>query len=515
MRRTEGVRTLIIILNGTCNLRCKYCFINKDNASIFNNITKDLVDKIETGFYPEKLMRLMPDKIDRDKIQSIDFWGGEPTLNLMHGFKAIEQLIQICENIRVIHISTNFSLPDVADRFVTFCQNLTALHKSKHLSKPFVIMLQISVDGSPNINDRNRGDSVSSKIFENFKMFADKINTITSSEHCIVKIHTHGVTDSESISKFADDIDNIRDFIDYHHQYAEYLLHNKIPAITDKYRIECKPSCTMAFFSPETRSSGVIAAHAMENFYRFWDMGNKYHYDKDFWDTIVGWHPGKNGMRYDRVKTIFKNRFASKAEAIIEANNTIEKIENHIMPSTPQINRLCGMGTASHVLSPTDKYPICQNVYFDQYPEYLEQFKDINAPNSGYIKQENDSYENLSKNWVFGSLEDYKYFMNITTTAYETFSDQGYYGDELLCRSYIKLAAECGIVDSKYLDEKERNYAARIVNDDGECMSHMLQVTGSIYVPIMNYIPFYLNGALDWIDKLTIMQLKGYINYDK
>ena len=507
----RNTRIITIILNGSCNLRCKYCFINKENKEVFTNITKELLDAIDNGTYRKRIMDMMPTIKEREIVEGIDFWGGEPTLHLNYAYKVIEQLIDILPNIRYLHFSSNFSLPDAAERVEEFINKVSALHKERFpYSKPFHMNMQISVDGPSEVNDYNRGESTSNQILSNFMKLALKLPSITSKEHFYFHTHTHGVCDTEKL-EWLTNLENIYRFFKYYYQYFNFLKENNIPIHQNSlYDINIVPGENFMFPGKETSQTGKIAAKTMQAFYEFYTKPDSpyFRFEEEFRDMIYAWYPG-NGLIARRMRSMFSTGKKMNLPELITAR---DEILTHNITTRPETTQFCGVGDTTLLVTPDDHtYAICQNVVFDRYPAYVNQFAKINSPNDKFIKNENINYADEVHRWIFSSDDEYARFEKTVKDSKQYIRNNSYYGDELLAQAMIETSAKVGVIDPKYKDPKEYKFAAKYALLDIHCISSFLQISGSIFVPPGYFIPLILNGAMDYIEKLTVLALEKEI----
>lgn len=129
------IQIMYLILSSSCNLACKYCFIEN---SCFNNKVEKNMD-VSTGI---ESLRKYAKYIKQNDIKegSIIFYGGEPLVN----FECIKAVLN---EYRKLDVKINFSM-------VT---NATLLDddKIKFLTENDV-EIGISIDGPKELNDKNR-----------------------------------------------------------------------------------------------------------------------------------------------------------------------------------------------------------------------------------------------------------------------------------------------------------------------------------------------------------------------
>lgn len=498
-------RSFVILLNGHCNLRCKYCFINKENAKVFEEITKELIELIDSGYYPKRIQEIFPERDQLMRFDRMEFWGGEPLLNSEHMAKAVNQMLDVTPNIRHISFSSNFALTNSAERLIEFLAELKEIHETRFPhSDPFYVSMQISVDGPYAFTDRNRGDLVSAQITKNFEKLIENFYRFDGN-HVSFRVHTHGVTDTESLEMFCDK-ENIYHFFDYFYHLEEIVMENNVEFHNKNHDIICVPGNVMQFPTAQTSENGKIAEKAFRTLYEFYNEDKPSRWNDRFWRYLRGWYPGDCTFGYPVSGPYYRDFNRDKAIEIL--NTSKKEIITHEIQSHPERRTYCGVGHGNILIGPRGIHPLCQNVAFDIYYEYLQQFEGKNAVNSSFIGNNNAVYGEEINRWIFQNIDEYRKFSHGICMAYDNINDGGYYGNELMARATIELLAKTGIIDRKYKDAKERNYAAKFCDSSCNCMAQMLNITGSIFLPIMNLYPLYLNGAMDWIDKLVLIKIE-------
>lgn len=122
---------LVIHVANACNLKCKYCYANGGNyKSDESFLTKNQADKILDKFFNEF-----------DVIEGIQFFGGEPLLNL-------ELIEYICEKINLINKKRN------TKTILGLITNGTLINDDFiNIVKKYNIHITISYDGNKYVND--------------------------------------------------------------------------------------------------------------------------------------------------------------------------------------------------------------------------------------------------------------------------------------------------------------------------------------------------------------------------
>ena len=158
----EG-RRLEVIGSAGCNLKCSYCYLHKNPA--YQEQDKILLQSLEDGSFFNNIINTIHSlHYDVKDFDTLDFWGGEPTLYFNKEESLIDHILYNFPNINKISYSTNFSTFDQQIDFIKFFNNYV-----RHLN----LSIQISYDGI--FNKITRGvDPI--EIKENLKRFILALN---------------------------------------------------------------------------------------------------------------------------------------------------------------------------------------------------------------------------------------------------------------------------------------------------------------------------------------------------
>jgi MoaA/NifB/PqqE/SkfB family radical SAM enzyme len=69
--------TVVLYTTGVCNLRCRYCGIDKN--PVLKEIDNALEESFKTDYYFEQIKKYFP---NRGQLKKIETWGGEPFLRM-------------------------------------------------------------------------------------------------------------------------------------------------------------------------------------------------------------------------------------------------------------------------------------------------------------------------------------------------------------------------------------------------------------------------------------------------
>jgi len=180
LERKEDRLSITLYLTSNCNLKCIYCFDDK-NDGCYTDVNQKIMD---SEFAVNSLEKVISN-FDDLKLH-VHFFGGEPTLNM----KTIKSVVDHLENK---NLDVNYR---VSTNLITKEENI------KHMiSKNFGF--DICCDGRPEINDRQR--PLKSRInFKPSKYLEDGIKLLTSNN---ARIRTKVVVTDDSIEEMPSAID--------------------------------------------------------------------------------------------------------------------------------------------------------------------------------------------------------------------------------------------------------------------------------------------------------------------
>ena len=156
----------VFYTNATCNLKCKYCGIDKNKTLI--EIDKQLTESFKnTQYYMDRVKKYFPHK---DSLQRVETWGGEPFLGMERFYPLMHILIQEYPFLTEFFSSSNFSFPNWDEKVLDFLNQF-----NQYPNRIFNYNLQLSCDGPEHINDLGRGTGTTQKCLKNFDNFIQKI----------------------------------------------------------------------------------------------------------------------------------------------------------------------------------------------------------------------------------------------------------------------------------------------------------------------------------------------------
>ena len=149
---------IILYPYGLCNLRCSYCFIDKNKGlTEIDNLLKQSFE--QENYYIDFISK----HYKPEEVKIIEFWGGEPTLGFDRLDKTLTQILEKYYLIDEIQFSSNFT----TSSFIKDIESLFNIFK-KFPTRNFLIDIQMSYDGPGELTNKCRGKNVAERVKENY-----------------------------------------------------------------------------------------------------------------------------------------------------------------------------------------------------------------------------------------------------------------------------------------------------------------------------------------------------------
>lgn len=150
--------TLVLYTTAVCNLNCRYCYIDKNEA--LKHIDDILDESFQGDYYIDFIREMFPRK---SQLKRIETWGGEPFLRMDRIYPTLHKVIENYPFFDQMYSSTNFSFPEWPEQFFGLMDQF-----GKYPDRHFTYLLQLSMDGPEYINDYGRGTGTTEKCLKNF-----------------------------------------------------------------------------------------------------------------------------------------------------------------------------------------------------------------------------------------------------------------------------------------------------------------------------------------------------------
>lgn len=438
---------LVLYTTAVCNLNCVYCYIDKNPALI--KIDKELDKSFQGDYYFKFAKEIFPNP---DELETVEFWGGEPSLRLDRSYHTVEKLISYYPNLKNFFMSTNFTSDNWNDQFFGFIKIL-----QKHPERKFYFNLQLSLDGPAYINDTQRGKNVTARFREHFVSYVGKLNEVLGipCNNVFIGAQFKPTLTSEIIKDLITDKETIADYYRFFESFKSYFHTNCTIPNADLY-LTIPNTATP---SPHTKEDGL-------NFARYC-------------------------------------RFCSELMDENRNKKRIFKYYNNIMPFTPvykvqygsssycQSCGACGSGKSVVGLLPFDYISCCHNGFVNLISDYKKESENHTDRTLDLRLFMNQS------NYMIRTKEQFLQYEKNVAFAYDDFSSAKL-GN---IASMITLLAKNGQVSQKYIDTREAlNGALYIQAATAYCFRDNVAVTGSAALFPTGLLKLLLNGAREIIE---------------
>lgn len=157
---------LSLITANSCNQKCSYCYLHKNPA--YQEQDKKLLQALDDGSFFNNIMNTIHFlHYDVKDFDTLDFWGGEPTLYFNQEDYFVDQILYNFPNINKIAYSTNFStMENQQIDFIKYFNNYV-----RHLD----LSIQISYDGIFNKITRGVDPKEIKEKLKQFIFFLNKV----------------------------------------------------------------------------------------------------------------------------------------------------------------------------------------------------------------------------------------------------------------------------------------------------------------------------------------------------
>ncbi len=245
MKEENLFETCVLYDDSICNLKCRYCYIDKNPALL--EIDRILADSFKNDYYFNFSKKIF----NQNKLKKIEIWGGEPSLHLDRTFNTLHKMIQYYPKLYHFMFSSNMT----TDCFMKQFTNLVEL-LNNYPERNFKLELQMSIDGPTYINDINRGNNTTKKFTETFcKLISQADNLFPLEKNIDFSCFFKPTLDASSIRM----LQTKEDIINYYKFFEEY---EKIAEQVKTVKFHFNPGIpNTACPSPHTIEDGKLFAN--------------------------------------------------------------------------------------------------------------------------------------------------------------------------------------------------------------------------------------------------------------
>lgn len=441
---------LVLYTTAVCNLKCVYCYIDKNPA--LKKIDEILDESFKGDYYFEFAKDMFPDP---NQLQCVEFWGGEPILRLDRAHYTVKKLIEHYPNLSEFFMSTNFTYTEWNKRFFDFIKLLQSYPERK-----FYFNLQLSLDGPEEINDSQRGKGVTEIFQKHFASYVNELNKVLSKDGNNVKIVAQfkPTLTSDIIRKHLLTKTKIIEYYDYFDAYKVYF-ENTIKV--------SKEFADLILVIPNTASPSPHTQQDGKEFADFCKMCREITEEN------------QNG---DRYFTYFDNIVPYIPRYKVNYNSS----------SYCQSCGACGSGRSVVGLLPYEYVSCCHNGFVNlisDYKKYSIENKDTSLDfrlfmdKSNYMIKHKSEYHQYEKNVAFA-------YDDTSSTKLANMA------------AMISLLAKNDQIDKKYIEPREAQKAALFIQAATPyCFRDTVTITGSSALYPVGMLRLLLNGARESIEQ--------------
>lgn len=434
--------TCVLYDDSICNLKCRYCYIDK-NPSLLE-IDKILDKSFEGNYYFDFSKKIF----EQDKLKEIQIWGGEPSLHLDRTFNTIKQMIEYYPNLTTIMFSSNLTTS-------CFMNQLTELVKLlNQFDRKFTIQLQMSIDGPTYLNDMNRGNKTTELFTKIFSKLISQANILFPEEkniflNCFFKPTLDGYSIRLLQSK--------EKIIEYYKFFEEY---NRIAeqVKTSKFNF-CLSIPNTACPAPHTKEEGLLFANFCKLSYEI-EQENKQNKIFNYYKIIMPF-----------------NKKVDKQDILNYGN--------------------CGTTRTIIGLLPNEMLSGCHNGFVELISDYKKYCNEETSETQNSTLDFNLFLNNQHNNkmvFPYKDLEKYRHQMEAYFKPKSCFQI-------INLVSEIQLLALNKQIDEKYLNLDEAIKGANFfITRTSYCIRDNIGSTGSKSLQPIGLIKLLLNGAREYIE---------------
>ena len=446
---TKEREVCVFYLTATCNLKCRYCYIDKSDVLV--KIDQILEESYKDNYYFDFMKEIFPDPY---QLKEIEFWGGEPTYGLHRVEHIIQDAIKYYPRLHSFMLSTNLT---TEKGFQDLCHFFTIFKDFP--DRQFTFNLQLSLDGPESINDLNRGKGTTKLFTKYFSKLLIEIDPILNN---VPNLSIHAffkpTLDASSLAQLQtkDDIIKYYQFFEFYKKASDtYVFNNRWDLAI--------PTPNTATPSPHTVEDG-------KNFANFCKICR---------DIIIDDNNGESVFQYPRnIMPFFRNDLRSCADTSFKRGCGT-----------------CGAGSRILGLLPNHLISSCHSGFVD----LLEDYKLQCIARQDSVDRTIDVNLFLPdgiRNTATHTLEEYKMFEQ----QMKSFNQDAKFQISELA-SLIQLYAFAGQIDKKYYQAAEAVKAAHFIQDHtASCVRDNLGETGSKFLFQVGFIKLFLNGAKEYIE---------------
>lgn len=265
------VNSISLISSSVCNLKCSFCFLNKNKS--FNKYDLEILQAWKEKTYLSTVYKSLKKlKEDPLKIVRMEFWGGETLFHIVELKENINEIYKYFPNVKYFLFPTNWSI-NIKETF-DFIQEL-----DKYCPENSKLTLQLSIDG-PNDEIQKMGHNISLEQYKkNIKVFANLINN-TKLKNIKVGFTINATINKELYFKYLSDYEGIKNYISNMDDFINFMSDSFISESCEFSINHLFPG--MASPTEETVEEGLKLA----NICRLWEYVRKNEFQTNSFESM-------------------------------------------------------------------------------------------------------------------------------------------------------------------------------------------------------------------------------------
>lgn len=442
----NNLNTAILYPCATCNLKCRYCGIDK------NLILKQIDDALDQSFklqdyYENCFKKYFP---NRGQLIKIETWGGEPFLHMDRIYNLLHWIINYYPYFDSMFSSTNFSYDSWIEQFLNLMNQL-----GQYPYRDFKYELQLSVDGPKEINDKNRGNGTTEKCLANYNKLLQELKNGKLPNNIELSISLKATLDMDNLYE----LNSKEKIIKYYQWFEENFYFPFIEAnLSDNIKFfNALPNTAVP--SPTTKQDGEVFANICKLSREIEQENKTYHYFQS----------------YNNI-TMFDNDITQQALTY--------KYNNHT----------CGTGINTIGFLPNHMISTCH----EGFTHFIQEYNKY-ASNSDRLKTSTINFDKFITEQKLPfcvdevGFKEHQRKMNMYATENSTARLAN------ITVEIISLAMS-GEIDKKFLSpENALKGAIFIQSHTSYCIKDNYNETGSFTTIPTGILKLLLNGAMDYI----------------
>lgn len=431
---------LILYANAICNLKCTYCYIDKN--PVLMEIDKIMDESYKGNYYLEFAKEVFPDP---QQVEEIQIWGGEPTLAFERIADTVVALIKHYTNVHKVMFSTNLAYDNCIDNIFHLVRKVNSCDRQINFD------FQLSLDGPTYITDVNRGIGTTDKFTRNFSRLIAEIDPLLNEcPNITINAFNKSTLDIASIESLQD-----KEHIIKYYRFLEAYRKISVKATNPRFHFNATV--------PNTACPLPITV----------DLGKKF----------------ANLCRLTR-----EVERENKEQHYFEYLKTITPFVSDRCDKDYCNKGVCGSGKFCIGLLPNRMISTCHNGFTEVLAEYKEYA--LNNKDSNSTLQKSFFSDNFSNNMVF----PYEQLTMYEKQVEELYNRE----NKNMMNAYVSQIQFLAVnhqIDRKYLKlENAIDGALFVFMHTSYCMRDNLNTSGTKIIAPANLFKLLLNGAKEYIE---------------